>query len=394
MSPDSNNDKNNSSIKKYLPILSLTILTISLLIYFGLEQFDKSTETNKNNLLSDLYSKTLKPIFASKQLTKEDVLNFALYNNLPIDKKENKILEVKDDPSGNEVIEVRKASIKKSTDNYSKFIKKMELNGKQKNELDSLLEEFKQTITNTIFSDDQKTLAVDARIGLLHRILRTEIFDFISRVKVRENVVQVYTERTLANFNKIIAKERNKSVRNYIFFTPDTVIQSEAEFVRGKSSQPLNKEEPSVFMPVLNVIRKNGNGKDIVKNGNGFNFKIDSNFIKVILTDDFLEDLDIDNYTELKSVLDTSSSRFEFSIGVPDEESMKLSISASNPDSNDEFHYEFNLNDLGELINSSVQIPSNSQIEDWVEFGIGMDSLAIRLHELSFDTLDSIKYED
>ncbi len=394
MSPDSNNDKNNSSIKKYLPILSLTILTISLLIYFGLEQFDKSTETNKNNLLSDLYSKTLKPIFASKQLTKEDVLNFALYNNLPIDKKENKILEVKDDPSGNEVIEVRKASIKKSTDNYSKFIKKMELNGKQKNELDSLLEEFKQTITNTIFSDDQKTLAVDARIGLLHRILRTEIFDFISRVKVRENVVQVYTERTLANFNKIIAKERNKSVRNYIFFTPDTVIQSEAEFVRGKSSQPLNKEEPSIFMPVLNVIRENGNGKDIVKKENGFNFKIDSNFIKVILTDDFLEDLDIDNYTELKSVLDTSSSRFEFSIGVPDEESMKLSISASNPDSNDEFHYEFNLNDLGELINSSVQIPSNSQIEDWVEFGIGMDSLAIRLHELSFDTLDSIKYED
>lgn len=393
MSLNSNNDKNNSNIKKYLPILSLTILTISLLVYFGLEQFDSSSETNKNNLLSELYSKTLKPIFINEQLTKEDVLNFALYNNLPVDKKENKILEVRDDPSGNEIIEIRKASIKKSTDNYSKFIKKMELDGKQKNELDSLLEEFKRNITNTIFSDDQKTLAVDARIGLLHRVLRTEIFDFISRVKVKENVAQVYTERTLANFNKVIDTERNRSVRNYIFFSPDTVIQSEAEFVRGKSTQPLNKEEPSVFMPALKLIRENDNSKNTASKENGFNFKIDSNVIKVVLTENFLKDLEIDNYSELKSVLDSSSNSFEVSIGIPDENSMKLTISGSNPDSSNEFHYEFNLDDLGELITGSVQIPSNPQIEDWIEFGIKMDSLAIKLQELNFDTLNNYEHE-
>ena len=389
MSPDSNIDKNNSSIKKYLPILSLTILTIALLIYFGLEQFDKSAEKNKNNLLSDLYSKTLKPIFTNEQLTKEDVLNFALYNNLPVDKKENKILEVKDDNSGNEIIEVRKVGIKQDTDNYSKFVEKMQLNVDQKKELDELLEEFKQNITSTIFSDDNKTLAVDSRIGLLHRILRTEIFDFISRINAKENVELVYTESTLRNFNKIIEKEKSKSIRNYILFTPDTVLQSKAEFMRIEPHQPMGKSE-ALAPPVIKVIQN----KEIVQKGNNLTFKIDSNFIKVILTDDFLEDLEIEDYTELKSVLDTSSSRFEISIGVPDEKSMKFSISASNPDSNDEFHYEFNLNDLGELINNSVQIPSNSQIEDWVEFGIGMDSLALRIHELHLDTLDNIEYED
>ena len=389
MSPDSNNKKTNSSIKKYLPILSLTILTISLLIYFGLEQFDKSAETNKNNLLSDLYSKTLKPIFTSEQLTKEDVLNFALYNNLPVDKKENKILEVKDDLSGNEVIEIRKASIKENTDNYSKFVEKMQLNVDQKKELDELLEEFKQNITSTIFSDDQKTLAVDSRIGLLHRILRTEIFDFISRINAKENVDLVYTESTLKNFNRIIEKEKSKSIRSYILFTPDTVLQSKAEFLRAEPHLPIGKGE-SLAPPIIKIIQN----KEIVQNENDLTFKIDSNFIKVFLTDDFLKDLEIDNYTELKSVLDSSSNKFEFSIGVPDEESMKLSISTSIPDSIEEFHYEFNLNDFEEFISSSMQIPTNSQIEDWIEFGIKMDSLAIKLHELHLDTLDNIEYED
>lgn len=391
MSFDSNNNENISGFKKYLPMGGLILLTISLMIYFGIDQFNRSSETSQNNLLSDLYSKTLKPIFVNEKLTKEDVLNFAFYNNLPVDKKENKILEVKNDPSGNEVIEVRKAEIKGNIDNYSKFVNKMGLNDKQKNELDSLLEEFKQEITNTTFSDDHKTLAVDTRIGLLHQVLRTEIFDFISRAKVKENVANIYSERTLENFNKVIENEKNKSVRNYIFFTPDTVIQSDAEFVRGKSSQPVDKKEPSVFQPVLKVIPESDKNASIVKKENGFSFKIDSNVVKVVLTESFLKDLDIENYNDLKSVLDSSSNKFEISIGLPSKKGMHISISGSNPDSAEEIRYEFNLEDFGDIINKAVSVPTAPSVEDWVEFGIKMDSLSLKLQEL--DSLDSVEYK-
>lgn len=389
MSPDSNNDRNNSGIKKYLPILSLTLLTISLLVYFGFEQFDKSAETNKSDLLSDLYSKTLKPIFANEQLTKEDVLNFALYNNLPVDKEENKILEVKDDLSGNEIIEIRKNLVKDNTDYYTKFIEKMKLSVDQKDELDELLEDFKQNISNTIFSDDQKTLAVDSRIGLLHRILRTEIFDFISRVNAKENVGQLYAGSTLRNFNRIIEEEKNKSIRSYILFTPDTVLQSNAEFISVKPYPPIEINE-SITPHAIKVIQSN----KLIRKENDLTFKMDSNLIKVVLTDDFLQDLEIDNYLELKSVLDTSSNRFEISFGLPDEKTLRLSRSEANTDSNEEFHYEFNLNDFQEFISTSVHTPANSHIEDWIEFGIKMDSLAIKLQEYHLDTLDNIEYED
>lgn len=394
MSFDSNNNENISGIKKYLPIGGLIILTISLMIYFGIEQFSISSETNQNNLLSDLYSKTLKPIFVDEKLTKEDVLNFALYNNLPVDKKENKILEVKNDSFGNEVIEVRKTEIKGNTDNYSRFVDKMELNGKQKTELDSLLEEFKQNITNTIFSDDHKTLAVDTRIGLLHQVLRTEIFDFISRVKNNVNIANIYTKSTLVNFNKVIENEKNKSVRNYIFFTPDTVIQSDAELVKGKYSQPVNKEEPSVFLHMLKVIPEIDKNVSTAKEKSGFSFKIDSNSVKVILTESFLKDLDIENYNELKSVLDSSLNKFEISIGLPSKKGMHISISGSNPDSAKDVRYEFNLEDFGEMINNAVDIPSQSSVEDWVEFSAKMGSLAVKIQELdSLDSIDSVEYK-
>jgi len=392
MFSDLNNKNSTSKIKRNLPIVGLVVLTVSLLICFGIEQFDNSSKTNENDLLSDLYSNTLKPLFLEEKLTKEDVLNFALYNNLPVDKRENKILEVKNNSVGDEIIEIKKADIKKDTDNYSKFVNIMNLDKRQKNELDSLLEEFKKNITNTIFSDDEQTLAVDARIGLLHRVLRTEIFDFISRIKTKRSVEQLYAERTLESFNEAIEKERNKSVRSYIFFTPDTVIQSEAEFVRGKTSQPVNKNESSVFMPVLKVVSES----DATKEEKGFSFNMDSNAIKVVLSDDFLKSLDIENYNELKSVLDSSSTQFEISIGLPDENGIKLSITGTNPDSAKEYRYEFNLEDFGDMINNAVDIPSQSSVVDWVEFGANMSSLAVKLQELEYDssdTIDTLEYK-
>ncbi|VAX21705.1 hypothetical protein MNBD_IGNAVI01-780, partial [hydrothermal vent metagenome] len=207
----------------------------------------------------------------------------------------------------------------------------------------------------------------------------------------KENAANIFTESTLENFNKVIENKKNKSVRNYIFFTPDTVIQSDAEFFRGKSSQPVNKKEPSVFLPVLKVIPESDKNVGIVKKENGFSFNIDSNVVKVVLTESFLKDLDIENYDDLKSVLDSSSNKFEISIGLPSKKGMHISISGSNPDSADEFRYEFNLEDFGDLINQAVSAPIPPSVEDWVEFGIKMDSLAIKLQEL--DSLDSIEYK-
>jgi hypothetical protein len=106
--------------------------------------------------------------------------------------------------------------------------------------------------------------------------------------------------------------------------------------------------------------------------------------------------LDIENYNELKSVLDSSSTQFEISIGLPDENGIKLSITGTSPDSAKEYRYEFNLEDFGDMINNAVDIPSQSSIVDWVEFGANMSSLAVKLQELEYDsseTIDTLEYK-
>jgi len=391
MSASSNSNNPLSKIKKYLPLFSLILLTVSLLIYFGFEQVDKSVKQTENNLIGDLYSKTLKPLFSNEQITKEDVLNFALYNNLPVNKEENKILQIKDNPSGSEIIEVRKSGIKENTDNYSKFVKKMELNNNQVDELDSLLESFKENITNTIFSDDNKTIAIDSRIGLLHRILRTEIFDFISRVKTKNDFQIAHTESSLRNFNRIIENEKSKSIRNYIFITPDTVLQSDAEFTREDLHREIHKNNLGKS-PIIKIIHKDDEiEKRSVNKENKWTYKTDSNLVEVLLTESYFEDLEIEKYDELNTILDSSSNKFNISIGLSNADDMNFSVSTSKTDSIHEIQFEFNLDNLAETITNTIKLPENPSIEDWAEFGIKMDSLALKFQELHLDTLENIE---
>ena len=392
MSTNANRDKFILIIKKYLPLFSLILLTVSLLIYFGFEQLDKSTKPSTNNLLSDLYSKTLKPLFNDEQFTKEDVLNFALYNNLTVNKEENKILQISDDHSGSEVIEVKKAGIKENIDNYSEFIAKMDLNRDQLEELDSLLESFRKNIINTIFSDDNKTLAIDSRIGLLHRILKTEIFDFIARVKDKNDFLHTHTESTLKKFNHIIEDEKNKFVRNYIFITPDTVLQFDAKFTQA-NTQKIFKKNSAESNTGIKVIQKNDKTNSRISTiETGLTYKTDSNFVKVFLSENYLKELEIEKFNELNAILDSNLNRFNISIGLSSEDEMNFRINASKQDSNHEFHFEFNLSDLGEILNNSIKIPSNPRFEDWAEFGIKMDSLSLKFQELHLDTLKHFEH--
>lgn len=382
--------KKNSAthIFNYLPIFGISILTILLLIYFGSEQFDAPIHPKQNNFLSDLYAKTLKPIFSEEKLSKEDVLNFALYNNLPVDKQENKIIEIRENEIGSEVIEVRRAEIKESTDNYNKFVQKMELNDEQVKELDSILESFKDNISNTIFSDDASTLAVDSRIGLLHRILRTEILAFTTRVKSKKGIQYASAERPLERFNRVIEKEKDKAVRDYIIFTPDTVLHSDAEF-KIFSHAKLDQKNVEMIPPVIKAIPSTH------KFEKGYNFpekdityNIDSNSIRVVLDENYFNSLGIDKFKELKTTLDSSSNKFEVSVGIPSEDELRFAISSNLPDSLNSLQFEFNLGDLGNLISKSINMPQNSNPEDWEEFGHKMDSLALKLQEIYVDSLD------
>lgn len=117
-------------------------------------------------------------------------------------------------------------------------------------------------------------------------------------------------------------------------------------------------------------------------------YNIDSNSIRVVLDENYFNSLGIDKFKELKTVLDSSSNKFEVSVGIPSEDELRFAISSNLPDSLNSLQFEFNLGDLGNLISKSINMPQNSNPEDWEEFGHKMDSLALKLQEIYVDSLD------
>ena len=108
---ESNNENTNrfrDLAKKYLPVSSLILLTILLMIFFRYKKNDigRLIESGKENLIS-FYAQNLKPLFATTDISNEDVFNFALYQSIPIDKQNNKILTVTNQDADNQVYEIK-----------------------------------------------------------------------------------------------------------------------------------------------------------------------------------------------------------------------------------------------------------------------------------------------
>mgnify|MGYP000896189243 FL=1 len=87
-----NNDtKDKNNVRVRTTVVGLILLTIGLMIIF------KNNSSNLKDLPDDLisfYAKNLKPLFYQTSITEEDIFNFALYQNIPIDKQNNKLLQI------------------------------------------------------------------------------------------------------------------------------------------------------------------------------------------------------------------------------------------------------------------------------------------------------------
>ena len=103
------------------------MITLVLMVYFKLSQtgFDTFQSTSKN-LIAD-YAKNLSPLFTKSEITNEDVFNFALYKELPVDKENKKLLKIESDNYGNDKFEVIENSELNQTKNYEVFKEKLEL---------------------------------------------------------------------------------------------------------------------------------------------------------------------------------------------------------------------------------------------------------------------------
>ncbi len=349
-----------------LPLILTGVLTLFLLFLFGAEQFDEESTSNPN-FANELYSATLKPLFTSDTIDKEDVLTFAVKGDLPLDDN-RKVLQVGVDSEGNETLEIINNRELVTSDDYAKIIEKLSLTVERKAEFDSILNSYQDELTDLIYLGDDSLIAVDPKIGLLRNSINYDLSTFIRKIKYNLPDVSYLGERNGERLYDIINNQSDKKPSNYIVFTPDSVVRREFHFVE-------QKEKELEFQPRVMVL--NSHERLSPEVDDGFSFDFDSNFVKVTLENNYSNDIDLYELGLFNMVIDSGNNDLKLSLEVLKDSLENITLKLSYADSlNNRIKYEMNSDDIGNAITNSIKIFSGKDIDEWIEYGLQMDSLS------------------
>ncbi|MGK9476591.1 hypothetical protein [Melioribacter sp. OK-6-Me] len=359
------NKNQKENIKRFLPILPIILLTIILMLVFKFnkENIEEFIEERQNDIIS-FYTGNLKPLFYKTEISNEDVFNFALYKYLPIDKVNNEIVMISDDPAKRDVVyEIKTLPAEVKQNHYKLFTDYLKLNKNQKQRVDSLLDYYKRQIYYSILTDDNQTLAFNPRLSELQKALLADLIKFAS--KIDKNKIDILfannylpKEQELTDFVENIQKV---SDNRFLFVTPDTVFFAMGEI----DTQALDKE----FMHTgIKGVPAAGNIKfELLKEHSKINFNFDSNKFKVCIP--YAE-----NYYK-------DAEDFRIEMGELNEELQRIQIELprlleAKVSVEKKFKYGRHHVDPSEMIKAALKAVRAKDEIDWEEFGRKIDSIA------------------
>ena len=397
--------KNN--IKKYFPAAGLVILTLALMLYFKENRGDFGDLVHKgtNDILA-FYTQNLKPLLFETDITNRDVFNFAMYQQLPLDKKKNSVIKINNTSDGN-FYEVQTLPDSSYFSGYDNYVKYMDLSPVQKNELDSLLDSYRTRISEAVFVNDKKTIAINSRLAGLQKALLADIVSFsqnVNSVKTHLMLGSQLDNAELAQARYMLDEIKSDTSKQFIVIANDTVFTSQLQYdsqemalridslkqnlaLLNNKSTSLARQVP--VAPVQPPIPISKNEKSPIR------YKIEKN--KTNVYQPFKMD-NLDLFTSgrndsLMNSLDNVQkkfSNFNFDIKFDSlENALKMSLSALDEDSLKKMDINFEFGELGALINKTIQgaiIDHDKTDAEWEQFGKELDSITQEFIKIQGDT--------
>ncbi|MBI1939770.1 MAG: hypothetical protein HYS25_16800 [Ignavibacteriales bacterium] len=381
-------------IKRYAPVSSFVLLTIILMIVFRMNKSDinRLIEKGKNNLAA-FYTQNLKPLFASTEISSEDIFNFALYQNLPIDKEKNKVLLVSNEESGSQVYEIKPARFNPETNNYQKLVNYLGLNDVEKAKLDSILNSYKKEICLSVFTNDKNTVAISPKLGDVQKAVLADIVAFTQKIDF-EKSDKLFTGKFSSEEGNQLAglihstKEIEIPQSEYIFITPDTVFKSWVKVDEKKIEDEIKKAEQQKYWSKenFNNIKVDVEFNKELQKGLKAADKIvsmvsDSNFYKVIIppVPELIPHAMNDSIKIKLDDVAKNLKKFSVNSGQWNQKRNrnKKNITDAPQRPIEPVHFEFNFAEPAAQIAEQVsKAVAKQDFKNWEEFGNKMDSLA------------------
>lgn len=359
--------------KKWIPATGFTILTISLMLILKLNPgiIDEMVEQQKANL-SGFYTQNLKPLLFAANLTNEDIFNFAFYKQLPLNDQKNQYLQLGSDSSGDGYFEIKNAGVIPSAANLSEFVKVLNLNSRQKQQMDSMMASYAEDLQSQVLINEKNTIAINPNIWNYQKAICADLLAFASKTNKKEfqKVVPLdYSFNNNPSIEQIVHKIKESKDSKYIFFTPDSIFSESYTFDTQKFKAEMNKVK----------VELNENMKDMSKQLADVNIGIhlDSNLIKM--------SNGAWHNNEFRVNFDSNSIRVQLSriqipqINMPNFDSVAKEIEEATK----------------HLDNLTISIPRGTRIEKRFDFRVSPgDSVHVYEFKMNFPNVDSLlKYD-
>ncbi|HRQ52607.1 MAG TPA: hypothetical protein PL018_00005 [Ignavibacteriaceae bacterium] len=265
------NSKKSSKInlKKWIPITSLTIITLALMVVlkFNPNLIDDLIKQQKTNL-AGFYKENLQPLLYAADLTNEDIFNFAVYQELPLDNTNNQVLKLGNDVKGKEFFEIKKANTIANRNNLQKFVAALDFDPEESKKIDSIIGSYSDQISSLVLVNNKNAVAINPKIWNTRKLILADILAF-AKNHASSNLNKIIPEQAIQFDNHSIAKWVNeaKSLKDdqYIFCTSDSIFKE--DFVFDMTEFKKNMKEMTKEIAELN------NQKSALRE---YHFKIDS----------------------------------------------------------------------------------------------------------------------
>ncbi len=225
------------SVFAFSSLATICVLIVGILYFRDTSLFHRFF-IDKKNLVENVYHNNIMtgnilPLFSN--LTKDDVLNFALFGRIAIDSANNTLLTVKNsEDKGSQIRIVRNEEFPVPPVTIKDFAKEIGITSNQQEIVDSILGSYKEKLQASVLVSENDEVAIHAELVDLNRamvstiaaclepIQRTRFQKFLTIKKAPYAVIAVNAPKLESHviLNKI---PTISSSHKYVIISPDTV---------------------------------------------------------------------------------------------------------------------------------------------------------------------------
>ena len=221
-------------VLKWSPAVGLGITTVFLMVVlkFNPQMIDNLIEQQSSNI-AGFYKENLQPLLFAADLNNEDIFNFAMYKQLPLNKENNQMLHLGYDTTGREFFEIKDTDINVGNNNYEKFVIALDLDDSQKLQIDSIINQYAAELENQILVNVNNTVAINSNLWNYQRAIQADLLAFAEKsneLQFRKLIPETRSFSKDPNLIKAVNDLRKIKNKNYIMLTPDSVFAENIEF--------------------------------------------------------------------------------------------------------------------------------------------------------------------